>query len=66
MDFKSTPSDRNHAGSRPIKIYKGKPELKPVKMQISMRLLKSVCMILGLFVTGKPKKTCPEYWAKHK
>jgi hypothetical protein len=51
MDFKSTPSDLNQAGNSAIRIYSGKPELKPVKTQISIRLLKSVCLMLVLFAT---------------
>jgi hypothetical protein len=31
-------------------MYSGKPELKPVKMQISMRLLSKACQTLGVFV----------------
>jgi hypothetical protein len=52
MAFKSTPSERNHAGNREIRIYSGKPELKPVKMQMSMRLLSNTRLMLVLFVTG--------------
>jgi hypothetical protein len=53
MAFKSTPSERNQAGNNEIRIYSGKPELKPVKMQMSMCLLNSACLILilVLFVT---------------
>ena len=52
MTFKSTFSERNHAGKREIRIYSGKPELKPVKMQISMCLLNSTRLMFVLFVTG--------------
>ena len=52
MAFKFTPSERNHAGNRAISIYSGKPELKPVNMQMSMRLLSSTPLMLVLFVTG--------------
>ena len=36
MAFRLTPSLRSQAGSRLTKIYKGKPELKPVNRQISI------------------------------
>ena len=49
MAFRLTPSLRSQAGSRLTKMYKGKPELKPVKMQISIFWLMSEDQIeLGL------------------
>jgi hypothetical protein len=41
MAFRLTPSLRNQAGKRLTKMYKGKPELKPVNMQISIFWLMS-------------------------
>jgi len=34
IDFKSTSAERNQAGTKEIRIYSGKPELKPVSTQI--------------------------------
>lgn len=36
MAFRLTPSLRSQAGKRLTKMYKGKPELKPVNRQISI------------------------------
>ncbi len=52
IDFKSTPSERNHAGSRLIKINSGNPELNPVNTQMSIFLLISDCLIVGCAVVG--------------
>ena len=60
MDFKSTPSERNHAGNNAIKIYSGKPELKPVNIQMSMRLLSSTSLMFVLFFTGDLKSLLQE------
>ena len=46
MVFKLSPSLRNHAGSKLSKKYKGKPEAKPVKMQISILRVK-ICLYQG-------------------
>jgi hypothetical protein len=54
MTLRSTPSERNQAGNSAIKIYNGNPELKPVKMQISMCLLNNAFLIGVLVVKGVP------------
>ena len=41
MALRLTPSLRSQAGSRLTNMYKGKPELKPVNMQISIFWLMS-------------------------
>ena len=46
MVFKLRPSLRSQAGSKLSKKYKGKPEAKPVKMQISILRVK-ICLYQG-------------------
>ena len=50
MALRFTPSLRNQAGNKLIKIYSGKPELKPVKIQMSIFLLTSDCQMDGCAV----------------
>ena len=47
MVFRSICSLRNQAGMRLIRKYSGRPEVNPVKIQISIRRVKICCQILG-------------------
>ena len=51
MTFKSTFSERNQAGSSEIRMYNGKPELNPVKIQMNICLLNNILRMFVLFVT---------------
>ena len=51
MAFKLTPSLRSHAGNKLIKMNSGKPELKPVNTQISMRLLNKISLMALTLLT---------------
>ena len=59
IDFKSTPSERNQAGKRLMRIKSGKPDVKPVKTQINMRLFISACQMLDDGVM-KTRRYCHE------
>jgi hypothetical protein len=52
MVFRSMPALWNHAANRLIRMYSGKPEENPVKMQISKRRLKIRSVNRGVFIGG--------------